>query len=73
MNMSSVAGRLGMPLRAPYSTSKYAVRGLTEVLAIELGEIGARVNAILPGLVDSPRGARVVRERAERLGMSLDE
>ncbi|MBX3566743.1 MAG: SDR family oxidoreductase [Rhizobiaceae bacterium] len=72
INLSSVAGRLGMPLRAPYSASKYAVRGLTDVLAVELGEIGVRVNAILPGLVDGPRGQRVMREQAEARGMSLE-
>ncbi len=73
INLSSVAGRLGMPLRAPYSTSKYAVRGLTDVLAVELGEIGVRVNAILPGLVNGPRGQRVMREQAENRGMTLEQ
>ncbi len=73
INLSSVAGRIGMPLRAPYSTSKYAVRGLTDVLAVELGEINVRVNAILPGLVDGPRGQRVTREQAEARGMTLEE
>ncbi|CAH1652289.1 MULTISPECIES: SDR family oxidoreductase [unclassified Chelatococcus] len=71
INMSSVAGRLGMPLRTPYSVSKYAVRGLTDVLAIELGEIGVRVNALLPGLVDGPRGQRVLAEQAEARGMDI--
>ena len=73
INMSSTAGRVGMPLRIPYSVSKYAVRGLTDVLAIELGEIGVRVNAILPGLVDGPRGRRVIAEQAEARGMKADE
>ncbi len=73
INLSSVAGRIGMPLRAPYSTSKYAVRGLTDVLAVELGEFNVRVNAILPGLVDGPRGQRVTREQAEARGMTFEE
>lgn len=73
INISSVAGRLGMPLRVPYSTSKYAVRGLTDVLAVELGEIGVRVNAILPGLVDGPRGRRVIGEQAAARGMSFED
>ena len=38
-----------------------------------LGEIGVRVNAILPGLVDGPRGQRVMREQAEQRGMTLEE
>ncbi|HWL56996.1 MAG TPA: SDR family oxidoreductase [Paracoccus sp. (in: a-proteobacteria)] len=72
INMASVAGRVGMPLRLPYSVSKYAVRGLTETLAIELGEMGVRVNSILPGLVDGPRGRRVIAEQAQEHGMAPD-
>jgi NAD(P)-dependent dehydrogenase (short-subunit alcohol dehydrogenase family) len=53
LNLSSVAGRLGMPMRAPYSTSKYAIRGLTDVLTVELGALNVRVNAILPGRANS--------------------
>jgi NAD(P)-dependent dehydrogenase (short-subunit alcohol dehydrogenase family) len=73
LNMSSSAGRLGMPLRSPYSASKYAVRGLTDALAVELGEYGIRVNAILPGLVDGPRGRRVIGEQAAAVGMSYED
>ncbi|RFC65772.1 MULTISPECIES: SDR family oxidoreductase [Mesorhizobium] len=64
LNLSSTAGRMGMPLRGPYSASKYAVRGLTDVLAIELGEFGIRVNALLPGMVAGPRLDKVVAEQA---------
>jgi NAD(P)-dependent dehydrogenase (short-subunit alcohol dehydrogenase family) len=71
VNMSSVAGRMGMPMRAPYSTSKYAVRGLTDVLTVELGAMNVRVNAILPGLVNGPRGRRVMEEQAKARGMAL--
>ena len=73
LNMSSVAGRLGMPLRSPYSTSKYAVRGLTDALAVELGEYNIRVNAILPGLVNGPRGRRVMEEQAQARGLSYKQ
>lgn len=73
INMASVAGRVGMPLRLPYSVSKYAVRGMTETLAIELGEIGVRVNSILPGLVDGPRGRRVIAEQAAARGVSAEQ
>ena len=73
INMSSVAGRIGMPLRLPYSVTKYAVRGMTETLAIELGEIGVRVNSIMPGLVNGPRGQRVIAEQAAANGLPPDE
>lgn len=70
VNISSTAGRMGMPLRSPYSASKYAIRGLTDALAVELGEWGIRVNAVLPGLIDGPRGERVVREQADAAGIA---
>src|SRR5690625_3150710 len=62
INISSVAGRVGMPFRSPYSASKFSVRGLTEVLAIELGEFNIRVNSIMPGLVNGPRIREVVQQ-----------
>ena len=73
INMSSVAGRIGMPMRAPYSTSKYAVRGFTDVLAVDLGALIVRVNAILPGLVNGPRGHRVMEEQARARGMTFED
>jgi NAD(P)-dependent dehydrogenase (short-subunit alcohol dehydrogenase family) len=73
VNLSSVAGRLGMPLRSPYSTTKYAVRGFTDVLAVELGEHNIRVNSILPGLVNGPRGQRVMQEQASARGMTYEQ
>lgn len=72
-NMSSTAGRLGMPLRAPYSVSKYAVRGFTDVLTVELGDFNIRVNSILPGIVNGDRGRRVLSEQAASKGMSFDD
>lgn len=73
VNMSSTAGRLGMPLRSAYSTSKYAARGLTDVLAVELGEFNIRVNAILPGIVNGPRAKRVISEQAASKGMTYED
>ena len=69
INLSSTAGRMGMPLRGPYSASKYAVRGLTDVMAIELGEYNIRVNALMPGMVAGPRLDRVIAEQASSKGM----
>ncbi|RLP23498.1 SDR family oxidoreductase [Mesorhizobium sp. YM1C-6-2] len=69
INLSSTAGRMGMPLRGPYSASKYAVRGLTDVMAIELGEYNIRVNALMPGMVAGPRLDRVIAEQAASKGM----
>jgi|SRR5690625_4715481 len=72
INISSTAGRVGMPLRAPYSASKFSVCGFTEVLAVELGRENIRVNSILPGMVDGPRLRRIVEERSIASGVDFD-
>ena len=71
LNMSSVAGRFGYPNRSPYAASKWGLIGLTKTLAMELGEAGIRVNAILPGAVAGPRMDRVMEARAAATGLSL--
>ena len=53
VNLSSAAGRFGFALRAPYSAAKWGVIGFTKSLSIEVGPDGIRVNAILPGGVDT--------------------
>jgi NAD(P)-dependent dehydrogenase (short-subunit alcohol dehydrogenase family) len=68
VNLSSVAGLFGYPLRAPYAASKWAVIGFTKTLAMELGDFGIRVNAICPGPVEGPRIDGVIHARAEAQG-----
>ena len=67
--ISSVAGRLGLPFRAPYSAAKWAIVGMVKSLAIELGPEDIRVNALLPGIVEGPRMDGVIRARAELAGV----
>jgi NAD(P)-dependent dehydrogenase (short-subunit alcohol dehydrogenase family) len=73
VNMSSVAGRLGFPMRSPYAASKWAVVGFTQTLAMELGPFNVRVNAILPGIVAGERIERVIAARAAALGIAKEE
>lgn len=54
ITISSQAGKTGMPLLAAYSAAKFAVIGLTQSMAAELGEHGVTVNAICPGTIDTP-------------------
>jgi NAD(P)-dependent dehydrogenase (short-subunit alcohol dehydrogenase family) len=54
VNMASMVGILGQDMAAAYCSTKAAQIGLTKALAVELGREGIRVNAILPGNVDSP-------------------
>ena len=52
-NVSSQAGKVGVPLLGPYSAAKAAVILLTQVMARELGPAGIAVNAVCPGTVDT--------------------
>jgi NAD(P)-dependent dehydrogenase (short-subunit alcohol dehydrogenase family) len=70
--MSSAAGRFGYPLRSPYAASKWASIGLTETLAMELGEHRIRVNAICPGIVQGPRIDAVIDAKAKARGVPFE-
>ena len=73
INLSSVAGRLGFALRTPYSATKFAIVGVTESLAIELGPHHIRVNCIQPGYVTGERIDRVIAGKAKARGISVEE
>jgi NAD(P)-dependent dehydrogenase (short-subunit alcohol dehydrogenase family) len=73
VNLSSSAGKFGFPLRSPYSAAKWGVVGVTKTWAMELGEFGIRVNAILPGIVEGDRIRRVFEAKAKERGVSMDE
>ena len=69
INLSSTAGLFGFPLRSPYATSKWAIIGMTKTLAMELGENNIRVNAICPGAVAGDRMKKVIKAKAQSLGV----
>ncbi|MCI3204051.1 MULTISPECIES: glucose 1-dehydrogenase [Pseudomonadota] len=53
VNTSSICGIRGIRGCIAYNGTKWAIRGLTKTAAAELGEYGIRVNAILPGFIDT--------------------
>ncbi len=69
INLSSTAGLYGFPLRSPYTSSKWAVIGMTKTLAMELGKYKIRVNSICPGAVSGDRMKRVIEAKAQALGL----
>jgi NAD(P)-dependent dehydrogenase (short-subunit alcohol dehydrogenase family) len=71
VNLSSAAGKLGFPLRSPYSAAKWGVIGFTKTLAAELGPEGIRCNAILPGIVSGDRIRRVFEAKAQQRGVTF--
>ncbi|KAJ3995653.1 hypothetical protein F5050DRAFT_266476 [Lentinula boryana] len=64
---SSIAGKRSAALSSAYSASKFAVRGLTQSLALELSQHGITVNAYAPGLINSPMSAIFQEHQEEAL------
>ena len=54
VNAASIQGLQGFPQHAAYSASKHGVVGLTRSVAKEVGKDGIRVNAVAPGVIDTP-------------------
>ena len=73
INMSSIFGWRGQPLRTAYTATKHAVLAITESAAHELGTAGVRVNAICPGAVRTGLNMRLIDERCRVEGRSRDE
>ncbi|QNG21008.1 glucose 1-dehydrogenase [Rhodococcus triatomae] len=57
VNISSAAGLMGLALTAGYGASKWGVRGLTKIGAVELGTDRIRVNSVHPGMTYTPMTA----------------
>ncbi len=64
VNTASAVAMLGMPGMAPYSAAKAAVVGMTRQMAAEYGRRGVRVNAVAPGLIETPATSARIRDHA---------
>jgi 3-oxoacyl-[acyl-carrier protein] reductase len=73
VNIAGTSGLRGYRNRVAYSSSKWAVRGLTRTLALELGPHDITVNAICPNVTNGERMDRIVSTKAERTGRTYDE
>jgi NAD(P)-dependent dehydrogenase (short-subunit alcohol dehydrogenase family) len=67
VNTSSLAGLIAAPAAASYVASKHAVVGLTKTAALEVAEMGIRVNAVCPAAVGTPMLLAQTPERIDLL------
>lgn len=73
VNVSSMAGRRGLPYRIGYCAAKAGQMGMTSGLALELGRHNITVNAILPGAVEGDRIDRAIAGQATVRGKTPAE
>jgi short-subunit dehydrogenase len=69
VNISSIAGKRGIPARSEYSASKFAVQGFSEALRAELAKDGIDVLVICPGLTQTNFSQNMLEQKAK---MQLD-
>ncbi len=62
VNTGSIASERGLPGSAAYNAAKHGVLGLTRTSAADVGHKGVRINAVLPGFIDTPLFRTIVTE-----------
>jgi NAD(P)-dependent dehydrogenase (short-subunit alcohol dehydrogenase family) len=73
LNIGSIAGVYAYPLRTPYNATKWAIAGVTQSIAAEVGEYNIRCNCLSPGPTEGERAFNVIRKRAEKTGKAFEE
>jgi NAD(P)-dependent dehydrogenase (short-subunit alcohol dehydrogenase family) len=73
INMSSVAGKVGMLYCTSYCASKHALLGFTKALALEVADRGVTVNAVCPGFVETALTESTTRQRSELFGQTVEQ
>jgi NAD(P)-dependent dehydrogenase (short-subunit alcohol dehydrogenase family) len=73
VNISSGAGRRGLPYRIGYCAAKAGQVGMTYGMALELAPHNIRVNCVAPGAVEGERIDQVIEGQAKMRGISIEE
>lgn len=67
VNVTSLGGRFGTPLMAPYAAAKYGLEGLSDVMRLEFGRLGVHVSIIEPGYVSTAMRGKLERDTEETI------
>jgi 3-oxoacyl-[acyl-carrier protein] reductase len=73
VNIGGTSGLRGYRYRTAYSSSKWAIRGLTRTIALDVGEHNINVNAVCPGIVRTERMEKLCHEKARVRGSTYQE
>jgi 3-oxoacyl-[acyl-carrier protein] reductase len=73
VNIGGTSGLRGYRYRAAYSSSKWAIRGLTRTVALDVGQYGINCNVVCPGIVQTPRMDKLCQEKARVRGWTVEQ
>jgi NAD(P)-dependent dehydrogenase (short-subunit alcohol dehydrogenase family) len=73
VNVTSAAGKAGVPLMAPYVAAKHGLEGLSDVLRLEFGRLGVHVSVIEPGFIATAMGGKLRRDTVDAIRALPDE
>jgi NAD(P)-dependent dehydrogenase (short-subunit alcohol dehydrogenase family) len=68
VNVTSAAGKAGVPLMAPYVSAKHGLEGLSDVLRLEFRQLGVAVSVVEPGFIATAMGGKLQRDTQEAIG-----
>jgi NAD(P)-dependent dehydrogenase (short-subunit alcohol dehydrogenase family) len=71
VNIGGTSGLRGYRYRAAYSASKWAVRGITRTVALDVGDYNINVNAVCPGIVQTERMDKLCEGKAQKRGWTV--
>jgi short-subunit dehydrogenase len=60
INISSVVGKVSIPLMGPYTSTKYAVESISDVMRLELSDAGIQVVIVAPGSIQTNFGSTLI-------------